>query len=325
MARGKRGSGVGGRGRGRSTSTSSSIKDQDAPVTQQSAGVQNCISCSKDVGEAAIGCDKCECWVHNTEMCSGLPQHVIDAIVKYDGAGISFICLNCRLDRGKSPSGGLTASKDVIAQLSQQIKGICAIVRELVEQVKVLTSVAPAQKPIPTSSSQPDPQPTAVPRPQQPAVDYRSIVHEELKEMREREKRRQSVIIKGLRASSSGDLTSKFEQLTEQVMGSKVSLSDVSSISGHPNIYRAKIMSDDLRKTVLEKAKMLRDTDYSSVYISRDLTYAQRSELFARRKARQSEPVHTQNLSAGKSQTENTPRPDEAVSVTPPTHTIQGN
>ena len=90
------------------------------------------------------------------------------------------------------------ASKDVIAKLSQQLKGICAIVRELVDQVKVQTSVPPAQKTISTSSLKPGPQPTAVPRIQQPAVDCRSIVHEELKEVRECKEHRQSVIVKGL-------------------------------------------------------------------------------------------------------------------------------
>lgn len=309
-----------GRGRGgKSASTSSSATNQDAPAAQQPDGVQNCVSCSKDVGNTPIGCDKCERWVHDTEMCSGLPQHMIDAIAKYDGAGISFICLNCRLDRGKSRSDNPTASNDVIAQLSQQIKGICAVVKELVDQVKVLTSAAPAQKPIPPSS-QPDAQPTVIQRPQQPAFDYRSIVHEELKEVREREKRRQSVIIKGLKASTTGELTSKFEQLTERVMGSKVSLSDVSAIQGHPNIYRAKIINDDLRKTVLDKAKMLRGTDYSSVYISRDLTYAQRSELFEWRKARQREPIQNP---AGELQTENPSRHSEAEAS--PTPSPQGN
>ena len=121
--------------------------------------------------------------------------------------------------------------------------------------------------------------------------------------MRERDKRRQSVIIKGLRATSTSDLATKFEQLSEQVMGSKVGLSDISPISGHLHIYRAKIINDDLRKMVLEKAKFLRNTDFSSVYISRDLTYAQRTELFARQKARQTEPAQTRDPPTGRSQT----------------------
>ena len=182
---------------------------------------------------------------------------------------------------------------DVIVQLFQQIKGICGTVKDPVDQVKALTSAVstPTLATAPSSISQP----TEPPRPQQPAVDYRSIVHEELKEMKERDKRRQSVIIKGLKASSSDDLAAKFEQLTEQVMGTKIGISDISPIPGHSQIYRAKIMNDDLRKTVLEKAKTLRNADFNSVYISRDLTYAQRSELFTRRKARQEEPAQTRS------------------------------
>ena len=94
------------------------------------------------------------------------------------------------------------------------------------------------------------------------------------------------MIIKGLRASSAGDLTSKFEQPSEQVISSKVSLSDVSSILGYPNFYQAKITSDDLRKTVLEKAKMLRDSDYSSVYILTSPMLIDQSCLLAERQDR---------------------------------------
>ena len=284
------------------------------------------MSCSKDSGDFAFGCDKCGRWVHNTEMCSGLPQHMIDAIAKYDGANITFICTNCRLDQGKSPSSGQLPTSDIIAQLFQQIKGICSTVKELVDQVKTLTSTVPPQRAPPAATPRPQPPPTAhnipqPPCPQQPAVDYRMIVHEELKEMKERDKRKQSIIIKGLQASSTNDLASKFEQLSEQVMGTKVGLCDVSSISGHPHLYRAKIVNDELRKTVLEKAKTLRNTDYNSVYISRDLTYAQRSELFARRKARQTELAQTQNPVTSRPQTQNGPPPRAPESVPSPAST----
>ena len=72
--------------RGRSGSASSgALRDDDS-----SDSVHNCVSCAKVVGDGGIGCDKCEHWVHGTEMCSGLPQRVIDAILEYDGRGIRF-------------------------------------------------------------------------------------------------------------------------------------------------------------------------------------------------------------------------------------------
>ena len=257
-------------------------------------------------------------------MCSGLPQHMIEAIAKYEGAGISFICTNCRLDRVNSPSGSQVPSNEIIVRLFQQIKGICSTVKELVDQVKALTTAVPTPQPA-ASAPPPVPIPSEIPGSQQPTPDYRSIVHEELKEMKERDKRRQSVIIKGLRATSSGDLMAKFEQLTEQTIGTKVVLSDVTSISGHPHIYHAKIVNDDLRKTVLDKAKTLRDTDYSSVYISRDLTYVQRTELFARRKARQAEPAQTQNPPRDRSQTRGNPLPSAPEGLPAGPQPVPGN
>ena len=107
--------------------------------------------------------------------------------------------------------------------------------------------------------------------------------------MREREKRRHSIIVKGLKAKNTAELAEKFHYMSGQVMGVEVSLSEVTAISNHANMYRAKVLNDEHRKLVLENSKKLKDTSFCDVYITRDLTYAQRSELFQRRKARKAE------------------------------------
>ena len=103
--------------------------------------------------------------------------------------------------------------------------------------------------------------------------------------MNERDKRRSSIIVKGLSATSPRDLIHKFSQLTEEVMGIPTTLTDVVSIPGRTNIFRAKTLNETARKQVLDKSKELRGTAYNGVYISRDLTYAQRADMFARRQA----------------------------------------
>ena len=65
------------------------------------SGTQPCATCQKDVG-ACIGCDSCEQWVHDTEICSGLPKKLINAIAEHDGARISFYCTLCRITRQKA-------------------------------------------------------------------------------------------------------------------------------------------------------------------------------------------------------------------------------
>ena len=104
--------------------------------------------------------------------------------------------------------------------------------------------------------------------------------------MQERAKRQQSIIIKGMHAQSPSDLARKFGELSLSFTGTRVVLSDVVSIPNHTDLFRAKIMDEDDRKLVLEKAKTLKDTEHNDVFIRRDLTYAQRKDLRERRAQR---------------------------------------
>ena len=49
-------------------------------------------------------------------------------------------------------------------------------------------------------------------------------------------------------------------------------------------MFRAKITSDEQRKQVLNSAKTLKGTQYDKVYISRDLTRAQRTAFLRKDK-----------------------------------------
>ena len=111
------------------------------------------------MGEDAIGCDECEVWVHNSEMCSGLTRDMIEAIGRYSGAGVKFVCIKCRLDytsqRGSSPGSSTEAHLvELIKHLSQQVKGICNQVQELKNEIKSMSN--PVK---PTPHSDPDPVP----------------------------------------------------------------------------------------------------------------------------------------------------------------------
>ena len=187
-----------------SASASTSEEDKNPPD-----GKQYCISCSKEVGEKSFGCDTCEHWVHETEMCSGLPQKVIDAITQYDGSGISFVCTKCRIRKESSSSGNLQPlMTQLMDQIFQQLRGLCSTVQGLVDQARALSAKPSPPQPDPTA-----PKPDPVPVPTQ--SDYKSAIRHEIKEMNEINKRRHSVIIKGLAADSPQDLTHKFSLLTQ--------------------------------------------------------------------------------------------------------------
>ena len=107
--------------------------------------------------------------------------------------------------------------------------------------------------------------------------------------MQERSKRRQSVIIKGIHAQTARQLATKFGDLSENFVGTRVELSDVVPITNHSDLYRAKILNEEHRRLVLDRAKRLKDTEHATVFIRRDLTYIQRKELRERRAQRSSE------------------------------------
>ena len=282
---------VRGRGAGASRNRSTRRGRSDSLTDTRTQRGEECIcgTCGDDVGPNPVGCDKCEQWVHGTQMCSGLPQDLLDAILKYQGDGIQFVCMRCRVDqvtaRGNSPSGHTDPQlAETVKQLHTQVRGMCSAIRELVSQVKALSS-RPTEIPNHDAAVIPTATP-AVPQPQALAPsqqDYRSLVREELKEQKEREKRRSFLVVKGLSASSPSDFGAKFAQLTSEVMGTRVNVSEVMPILGQNSYFRVKIPDDSSRKLLLDRAKQLKGTVHDHVYIARDLTYAQRTELYRRR------------------------------------------
>ena len=282
--------------RGRSASTASS------GTHHPSANVQLCGTCCMDVGDDSIGCDECEVWVHNTEMCSGLTTDMLEAIDRYSGAGIKFVCTKCRLDYTSKRGGSPTSSTEshlveLIKHLAQQVKGICNQVQELKQVIKDMStqpkSVHPDPTPDPpTPAPAPGPAPTrtyasvAVSDPGPPPHEYRKVVREELRELQEQQKRRTSLIIRGLGAGFAAEAVRIFESVSDHLINRKVILSDVVKIPSESDLYRGKVTDDDTRKLILDKAKHLRNsTRFDTVFIRRDLTYNQRAEMRARRAA----------------------------------------
>ena len=252
-----------------------------------------------DPGDNPIGCDSCEKWVHSTEMCSGLPTDLIHAILDYGGEGIKFICMRCRLNPPSvsgddSDAAASTAQNQAhligtIQQMFQQFRGMCQMISELSDELRNLAQSMKSQAKNATQSPEP-PRPPQAPTPQpteQPAL--RSVIVEEVREMQEREKRKQSIIVKGLNTSSTAEATRLFRELTSSKFGCEVTLTEVSSIKDHAGMFRAKIVSDEQRKHILNSAKALKGTQYDRVFISRDLTRAQRTALFEKRQAKRSQ------------------------------------
>lgn len=286
-----------------SVAETENVLDQDQDHSEQTHGqspnVHSCGMCGHPVGQTAIGCDRCSGWVHPTEMCSGLPSDAISTIADLSGDAVLFICTNCRIqpsDRTKTrlESGDANSGHNqLIQQLFLSVKGICSAVMGLTAKMDRILSenqnsvtVIPQpqlQAPVPGNPTQPTcPGPASHPE----SDEYRSVIRQEMREIQERAKRKQSVIIKGMHANTPRELINKFGDLSLTFTGIRVELTDIVPIPNHSDLFRAKILNDDNRKLVLERAKTLRDTEHASVFIRRDLTFAQRKELRERRAQR---------------------------------------
>ena len=115
--------------------------------------------------------------------------------------------------------------------------------------------------------------------------DYRQAVREELLELEERRKRRASLVIRGLHASSVADAVAKFRIITQDLIGEQVNLSEACRIRNDADLFRGNVHEPRLRRLILDHARELKDSRYSQVYIRRDLTFQQREDLKARRLA----------------------------------------
>lgn len=289
----------------RQTRSASTADDPDPPSTCRTDG---CGTCTQEVvDDRCIGCDKCEVWVHATEMCSGLPQNVIDVILEYSGEGVNYICMKCRVNRASTTSQASSPTSrsenfmaDTLGQLFQHLRGMSCILTNLAAEVKALsqnrtrdTETPPSVNPSVSHdtrsheaahSTQEASNHSQNTTPPTTSLDqYRLIVRKELREMHERDKRKDSIIIRGLRATTPRGIVAEFADVTQRVMGTRVEVSDVVPIPGHGGICRAKILNPSEKKLVLDQAKDLRNSDYKHIYIRRDLTYAQRGELKRKR------------------------------------------
>ena len=121
--------------------------------------------------------------------------------------------------------------------------------------------------------------PLTQPGHQQSPEDYRRVVREELRELEERKKRQDSLVIRGLRVSSAAEAKTRFGEITELLIGEKVTLSEVCQIKSDADLYRGNVRDARHRTLVLEHARELRHTSHSHIYIRKDLTYIQRQEL----------------------------------------------
>lgn len=251
-------------------------------VSSPSIKLYPCGTCSINIGEEdSVQCELCSVWTHGAQRCSGLPPKVFRTVVDYSEQGLTYVCTSCRVSRDKSG-----ARPDGNKQLFDTVRGLSEVVSDLMSEVKQLKV---DMRHIKDSASQPLPQMPA-PATVSPSVinsdQFRNTLREEIVEIREREKRTLSIIIRGL-GSDVTRVQCEFDNIVTFLLGAgkSIVLQDISPIN--PNLVRAKLSSIEIKRELLNNTKKLNNSQFKGVYISRDLTYKQRVALKQRAQARQ--------------------------------------
>ena len=225
-----------------------------------------CGMCSALTDHNCIGCDHCELWFHPTSICMSLPPDVIETVKQYGGAGVAYICTDCRI----AEVGNGANAKDSLTQLHQSVKALSSAMNGVVSN----------------RSSNSD---TSQPSPLEPAK-LRSLIREETYEIAEREKRKSSLIVRGMDGNSPRFIPA-FCSLATNLIGSfDFRVTSVQQVN--PTMTRVTLNNSLARNALLDAAKHLCNSNYKDVFIQKDLTRVQRREQFDRRQERRRSNSH---------------------------------
>ena len=261
--------------------------------------VDHCGLCGGVAPDVTIGCDRCRLKYHPVTQCTGLKKPTIDAVLA-DGDAVKFICSACRCS-GPAPTRVTTRSQSAnlsppdvslpvsISQVFEIVKALAVSMTSLTQQVTALAATVANTKAAP-APTMPPPDRSAIPgtpSARQGAPMNRGALLGELREFEERQRRRDSVIVRGLEANTNEEVGHMFGNISTMLIGRRVPAEGLYCIDRTKRLYRLKISDRDTRAELLKKAPRLKDNpNYRKVFVSRDLTYMQRGDLRQQRIAR---------------------------------------
>ena len=228
-----------------------------------------CKFCGVAVANNRIECQVCKGNFHSDVLCLGVRCEVVEVWMTDNGGAVSYNCTECRL--GASVRESPDSHHGVLSQLICSVGEMAKMIRELKDA----------------------PSPQRVPIPRQLEMDRQNregnqlsqgdVLHQ-LRELRERDKRADSVIFRGFGDLPIEEVSRKFASICDVLRLPVIPLIGLTKV-GTTNLYRAKISNKELRRSLLLKAPELKNTEqFSQIFVNRDLTKQQRDEVMERRR-----------------------------------------
>ena len=256
--------------------------EQGTPRRLQEARQEKCKFCSSVVVGCKIECQVCEGTFHADVLCLGVDENVVSVLKQNDNGAISYNCTDCRLDVAQRESAGPYG-----AVLKQLICTVGEVVKILKDGKGIMQKSQASDSAIITGvSNQAVGPPSSNTMASLGTVQHRNEILGQVRELREREKRADSIVIRGLGNISLEEVNTKFESMCQELQVPLIPLTGLTKI-GAGDLYRARIANKEQRQSLLLKVSALKNSQtFSRVYINRDLTKQQREEVVRARRAR---------------------------------------
>lgn len=242
----------------------------------------SCSLCQMVVSGRVVECGGCHSVFHPAVSCLGVGQSVVNVLIGTESSAIRYFCCVCRgRDNSALPVEQATGGQTATLQILTMIGSLVADVKKLSERVEQAVVGQRAATVVQSSESSEN-----VPNGDIPSLSRKDVLSE-VREMYERDKRKSSVVLRGLGNVTVQQASSTYAAVCRH-LGLEVSpLTELTKINA--NLFRGKINDVNRRQELLATVPLLRRSDeFRSVYIQKDLTYRQRGEVVAARSARRS-------------------------------------
>ena len=166
----------------------------------------------------------------------------IECIQAEGGAGIRFICSACRCSSSNATESGSSPDQESISQLHLIVKSLAESVAKLTTKVNMIINNE-----------------NSFSRNQQNQNFSRESLYTEMREFEERKKRRESLIIRGVRGASDEEFSQTLITLSQTLINSNVTPDKIYCINRESGMFRVSIRDSDVRRDILFNSRLLKD------------------------------------------------------------------
>ena len=245
----------------------------------------SCGFCGIHIEDQSINCISCSRKYHSSTQCTGLKALTIQCLQEEEDTALQYTCTNCRcLPVPLGATGGSDSGewKVAVGQVLEIVKSMASNMADMSRSVNMLLQNAHA-----SNNSETGPPAAPVPQVSGGVPISRNDLYTEMHEFEERKKRVSSVVVRGTNANSVPEFTATFKLVYESIMHSPPQIASVHCINAESKLFRVTLTEKNARVQLMNVARNLKDIPaHKNVYISRDLTKMQRTEIAAKRASR---------------------------------------